>query len=182
MIRTFLTFLKEDLSPRWKSVVCGSEFFFAIAAGITISQFAQRAAWAPTVQAHVFATAILTYASIALGFSIAGASVALALPEKFVRVLHDSFDESGNRMFGNLIFVYAWTAAIHVILAIVAVFGFFIFDPAEHLLTKVLSWRNDYAGVLVGVSVYCVIQFLITIAVICSVGRVYANHLNEAVD
>ncbi len=175
MIETVRNFFQNEIKSRWKKIFVTVEFGLFVVSAFASYHFAVVGVFDPEIVAHTFLGAILTYASIAFGFSITGASVSLALPPRFVKMLSEN-DDGCTDLFSALIFVFAWAGLLHVILVMVSLVGFFCYKDSTMLFGDGSSKLViGAASLLLALTVYCVVQFLITIITICEVGRMYRD-------
>ena len=125
--------------------------------------------------------AVLAYAALALGFCLAGLTIALTLPDRsFAEFLAD-FEripeaQGARNAFSELIFVFSWTATAHWMVIVIS------------LVTLVTQGSGDvptFSGdcsvgavlvaLLAGMLTYALAQFLVTVLTLSEVGRVYIS-------
>jgi hypothetical protein len=86
MFRTLGRYVRREAFPRRVEILRGGEFWIAAIAGIIVALLAPH--FASDTKLGDALTIVLAYAAIAFGFSVAGLTVALTLPDaEFVREL-----------------------------------------------------------------------------------------------
>lgn len=190
-----IDYARYDLLHR-KRTFFSVHFIASLAFGVALAYFGSG--W-PIASARLgdVVVAVLSYAAIAFGFSLAGLTLAITLPDiAFVTYLARrttgtprtrEWEAPGSRSnYANLLFVFSWTAVVHW-LAIMVAFGLLAargFD-AGFLLTKAGmpaaspagSVARGFSGLLAGLTLYAVLQFGATVVTLTQVGRVYIAHL-----
>jgi hypothetical protein len=87
MITALWAHYQSEIRLRWRELATGTELWIAIACGVAIFAWGDRAGIG---DAHVsdVVTAILAYAAVAFGFCLTGLTVAMTLPDaSFTRLL-----------------------------------------------------------------------------------------------
>jgi hypothetical protein len=176
VIKALVWYGWREMVPRLGSIIFSGGMFISVAVGLLAGVWGTQAIPATTT-VGALSIAFLTYAAIALGFSLAGLTLALTLPNNdFVRLLcskrapkkeHDSYSD--------LLFVFSWTAIVHWLLVVVSVMLVLLVNPAQPAFQ--VEHHRLKAGLVSGLSVYCLLQFLITLITLSQVGTVYINHL-----
>jgi hypothetical protein len=125
-------------------------------------------------------TGLIAYASIALGFCIAGLTISLTLPDPDFAVRLAILKEEGERTnaYSDLLFVFSWTAIAHW-LALIVLFAATLFtESASPLLPSNHSiLRRWLVASVACICTYCLCQFLITLITLSQVGDIYIKHL-----
>jgi hypothetical protein len=135
----------------------------------------------PTVSE--FVTAVAAYASIAMGFCVAGMTIALTLPSKELmeRLATTQIRSRHGNALSGLLFVFSWTAFVHWSLVVWSLTGLLIGGSNEPVLTANATFtRRALVGISCGCVVYCLCQFAITIITISQAGAVYIGELQNA--
>jgi hypothetical protein len=181
VIKPLKQYLSADVIPRKWEIVKGAEFWISISLGLAAGGGGEAALFSNTIFGDLFVAA-MSYAAIAMGFCLAGLTLALTLPDReFAKKLATTRHKSSlMSSYSNLLFVFSWTAIVHWVLvvltiSVVAAFG---------LEGKILEAGSPkFQRVLVGFSValgaYGLSQFLITLITISQVGSVYIKSLND---
>ncbi len=122
----------------------------------------------------------IAYASIALGFCIAGLTISLTLPDAhFTRRLATT-DIGPANAYSALLFVFSWTAVVHWCAVVVM---FVVALSADSGLPLVpfgsSAIRLCVVSFTAGLYAYCLCQFLITIITLSQVGRVYIKFIKD---
>lgn len=173
MITSLLQYLREEALPRTADIFKGSEFWIAVIVGALCGIWGHLVI-PPTTKVSDVCVALLTYAAIALGFSLAGLTLVLTLPNpNFVKELANTRPEkSKHDSYTNLLFVFTWTAFAHWILILMSVVLLVISGSNLPVLPMIYTRHQIMTGILAALSVYCLLQFLITLFTLSQVGRV----------
>jgi hypothetical protein len=176
MIGDIYSYSRKVVRPQVKSIVSSSEFWIAMIIGVIAGLCGGRIIPTTTTTSNV-AMAFLTYASIALGFALAGLTLTLTLPnEGFVKLLATTRSEPGRPdTYTNLLFIFSWTAIIHWILVIVTVILVLFVKPDQPAFE--IDHHQIQSGIVAAFSAYCLFQFLLTLITLAHVGSVYTNHI-----
>jgi hypothetical protein len=189
VIRAICAFFGQEAIPRSRGILLASETGIAAALAILLGIFAHHLAVATTATGDVV-VAVLAYAAIGFGFSVAGLTIVLTAPDhEFAHELAWSDPSEGagiakeppkRSSYANLLFIFAWTAMAHwaVIIA-----GFTLLLG----LGKDTPLMGNGASTLhrVGVSlaafitIYAVELFLITVISIAQAGGAYIDRLHR---
>ncbi len=166
----------KTVFPRLPLILFSSDLWIAVAVGFIGAYWGSEVVPSTTTTAAI-SVAFLTYASIALGFSLAGLTLALTLPnDSFVKLLSSTTPEKKRHdSYSDLLFVFSWTAVIHWVFVMVTV-GLVLFVKPEQPAFETGRHRL-ISGLVTGFSVYCLLQFLITLFTLAQVGSVYIDHL-----
>jgi hypothetical protein len=179
MFRSFLHFLKSEVFPRWHGVVTGANLWLSLALGVTIAIVGHELSLGSARISDIY-TAIMSYAAISMGFSLAGITIALALPDPYFAkfLCTHQITEGSKDSYSNLLFVFSWTAFVHWILLILAL-AWACLVPLDHpVLSPGSSLRHKvFIGIGSATLCYGVSQFLVTILTLSQLGDVYATYL-----
>lgn len=194
MISGVLRYLRRQVGPRWVAVITGSEFWVAVVVGVVFGVWVGNDRIGAARVGDVV-TALLAYAAVAFGFSLAGLTIALTLPdETFARELAQAKKpkrEGGWRglkarfepesdAYSDLLFVFSWTAAAHWCTVVLG-FGLLVawgFDQALVPAHASIAHRAA-ASLLISVAAYAICLFLVTLFTLSQVGRVYIARLRQ---
>lgn len=188
MISALLAFVHREALSRTRTIVFSSEVAIAIAGGTLVVVFANDLAIANTATSDVVFV-VLAYAAIAFGFSVAGLAVVLTAPDRsFASRLAWSdpatpgiADEPPKRnSYSNLLFIFSWTAFAHWLVVIVSLAVLVALGGETALLAEGSSLKHSVAiGLLVGVTIYAVELFLLTLIALSDVGDSYIKALQR---
>jgi hypothetical protein len=181
MIQAIWDYFRKEVGPRWRQLLLTSEALIAIVAGWLFSWLGPSSLGSKPLL-NEFVTATAAYDAIALGFCVAGMTIALTLPnpelmrrmaKKEIKGLH------GNALSG-LLFVFSWTAFMHWI-AIVLLLVALVFGGSDKglLAADASALRRWLIGGLISFNLYCLLQFLITVVTLSQVGNVYIDDLRK---
>ena len=187
MFRTLGRYVSREAWPRRGEILRGGEFWIAVVAGAIVGLIAPQLA--SDTKLGDALTIVLAYAAIAFGFSVAGLTVALTLPDaEFVRELATmkpkgaklrSLEREPNA-YGDLLFVYSWTAILHWLVIMPAFLLVVIFGFDHRLGGTGISFATRLADcLLVFLLVYAAVQFLITVITLSQVGHHYIEKLKK---
>jgi hypothetical protein len=127
-------------------------------------------------------TGLIAYASIALGFCVAGLTISLTLPDRDFASHLATFKLPGQttNSYSNLLFVFSWTAIAHWG-AILVLFVVILLSESGSPLLPIghTKCRTVVVSAIAGLCTYCLCQFLITLITLSQVGAVYIKHLAE---
>jgi hypothetical protein len=179
MLKAVKQYLRDEALPRWSKVVFTWE---CLVTGIVIGVFAKYGGLLFALYPRVsdITTGLIAYASIALGFCIAGLTISLTFPDaKFTT--HMSELSGKTSPYSDLLFVFSWTAIAHWC-AVVAMFVVILLaDGSQSLLPPGHSaFRIWTVSLLAGLCAYCLCQFLITLITLSQVGSAYIKFLRSA--
>jgi hypothetical protein len=181
MVKPVFQYLRDDGFPRFGQIVFSTETLIAglVAAAFLIwgDQF-----FSSSPKIGDLTTGLIAYAAIALGFCVAGLTIALTLPDQDfaakLACLKDK-DEPTNA-YSDLLFVFSWTAIAHWC-ALIVLFALTLFTESSSALLPGghSHLRGWIVSLIAGVCAYCLCQFLITLITLSQVGNIYIKHLAE---
>jgi hypothetical protein len=180
MIRAGSDYLYREVAPRWRSIVKSAHFWVGLTGAVVVGRYGEAVlAKGPRVGDSVMI--ILTYAAIALGFCIAGLTVALSVERGLGLVMATSqLPRSTRSAYSDLVFVFSWTAVVHW-MAIVAGISLLIANRDQSFVLDYGASipRRVIAGSAAFLSVYGICQFLVTLITLSQVAEVYIGKLRE---
>jgi hypothetical protein len=179
VVQALLSFARREAFTRVRGIVISSELAIALAAAILVVVFADNLAIGRTATGDVVFV-VLAYAAIAFGFSVAGLTVVLTAPDRiFASQLAWSdpakpgIADKPRKMnsYSNLLFIFSWTAFAHWLVVIVSLGVLVALGSETPLLADGSSVKHSVAiGLLVGVTIYAVELFLVTVITLSDVG------------
>lgn len=178
-IRSVRRFIRQDLAPRRRRIVSAPHFLFAL---LIATILAIRPSLAPILSMDVadLAVAVLTYSAITIGFGLSGALLGLTLPSHDFAVRLQKSEVDGKGGLADLVFVFVWTALVHVVL-LIGISFVWILRPSD--VTALASDAHPLgrigAGLMVGLGLYGLGQFLVAVLTIMSVANVYIRSLES---
>jgi hypothetical protein len=179
MLKPLGQYLKAEAAPRWQAIFFTWETLFSLAiVGVFVKCGDRLFETYPKVSD--ITTGVIAYASIALGFCVAGLTISLTLPEPKFTLRLATHGGQKTSAYSDLLFVFSWTAFAHWI-AVLTLFAFVLFvDGSAPLLPKGHSVSRTWVVALTaGLVSYCLCQFLITLITLSQVGSVYIKFLAE---
>lgn len=180
MIKTLASYLADEVAPRWKAILAGSGLWISVFIGVVIGCFGEHLLVA-TRSVESLSTAMLTYASIAFGFCLAGLTLVLTLPDQsFTRALATTARQSKDTdSYSDLLFVFSWTALCHWILILSLLVVLFACDWQALIPIEAGRLHRAIVGGISALATYSLIQFLVVVITLSQVGRVYIRHLSQ---
>lgn len=182
MIGPVSSYCSHEVWPRAGRVLLTFESILAAVAGVAAGLRGDHMAMG-RIDASTAATVLMTYATMAFGFSLAGLTIALTLPDKeFATTLANDRPrgETDADSYSDLLFVFSWTAAAHWLLVVSSILLLVMFDPKNAVLpSDAGTARRLFVGVTGGLVIYGVCQFLITLITLSQVGRLYISALRK---
>ncbi len=181
MIGACWQYLRDEARPRLASILSGSELWLAVGVGIVVGFFSNGVI-SGVKPIEPIANALLTYAAIAFGFCLAGLTLALTLPDaSFAKKLACSKSRSRKTdAYSDLLFVFSWTAICHWLLILSLLLVSALSGPNEMLIPPDAGRAHRvYVALIAAVSMYGVLQFLITLITLSQVGRAYIESLSR---
>jgi uncharacterized membrane protein len=168
-------YLQKEAWPRRSRILLAGELWGALLVACAVPVLVQSL----TLKVGVLAPVLLTYSSIALGFSLAGFTVCLTLPDKaFAKKLVGTKGADGHDAYSDLLFSFSWTALVHWCLIVVSLLLLFGLDSNTAILRS-----GDFVGprLLVGAvfftAVYAFLNFLVVLVTLSQAGAVYIRHV-----
>lgn len=176
MIKAVAWYSWNQLIPRLTSSILywNSALWPALAIGLVLGCWGSWFVPASTTVGAV-AIAFLTYAAIALGFSLAGLTLVLTLPSvEFVNWLCGSQPSTQKHdSYSDLLFTFSWTALIHWAIVFASIILVLLVNPNQPAFE--IQHRLKSA-LLASLGVYGLLEFLVTLISIAQLGFVYALH------
>jgi hypothetical protein len=181
MVKPLYQYFRDEGVPRLGQVLISTETLVAVLVAGAFLKWGDRF-FSQSPKIGDLATGLIAYASIALGFCVAGLTISLTLPDQdFATKLAclKKHDEPTNA-YSDLLFVFSWTAIAHWF-ALIVLFALTLFaESTSPLLPAGHSHLRGWVVALIaGVCTYCLCQFLITLITLSQVGNVYIKHLVE---
>lgn len=124
---------------------------------------------------------LITYDALVLSFCVAAVALVIALPnERFARFLASSAEDKSTSPYQDLVFVFAWTAAVHwgalLFLLVIQLFGL-----KRQMFPLPTDW-DLWSCLLIGfyfLQIYALMQFFATIRTVWQVGDLYGQFLKS---
>jgi hypothetical protein len=179
MLRPLKQYLVDEGVPRWRNIIIQPETGISIlVCGLFIRYGDGSFDKSPKI--GDLTTGLIAYASIALGFCIAGLTISLTLPDRDFATTLALRKQPGEctNSYSDLLFVFSWTAICHWFAVLILFAVILLTDSGSVLLppghTRVRSWL---VALIAGLCTYCLCQFFITLVTLSQVGSVYIKHL-----
>lgn len=181
MLRPIKQYVVDEGIPRWRNILLTPETFIAAAVMLVfVACGGKLFVNAPKV--GDLTTGLIAYASIALGFCVAGLTISLTLPDRDFASHLATLKRPGQltNSYSDLLFVFSWTAIAHWA-AILVLFVVILLTESNSALLPVghTKCRTLIVATIAGICTYCLCQFLITLITLSQVGAVYIKHLAE---
>jgi hypothetical protein len=181
MLGATKSYLAEEALPRMRGILLGSEVFVSIGIGVFAALWGEKFFPAGMKIGELCGT-FLSYTAIAMGFCLAGLTIALTLPDReFAKKLATTkAKENGADAYSDLLFVFSWTAIAHWISLVVLIVVFMHYGSQKDLFPEVITQnRRIMIGVLITMNGYAFCQFLVTLITLSQVGRRYIETLTK---
>jgi len=180
-------YLTREVWPRRGELARASEMWIAVLAAVAMGLSVPHLP-ASTSLGDVLAI-VLAYAAIAFGFSVAGLTVALTLPDPlFVHELA-TVAPKGHKLkrlkrdpnaYSDLLFVYSWTAMWHWIVLVLGFVELAIYGAGRRVAGPHIDFATHMLdGLLVFATAYAALQFLVTLITLSQVGNRYIERLKK---
>jgi len=181
MVKPLFQYFKDDGIPRLRQIVISPESLIAVLVAGTFLRWGDEF-FSRSPKIGDLTTGLIAYASIALGFCIAGLTISLTLPDRDFATKLACLKNEGEstNAYSDLLFVFSWTAIAHW-LALIVLFALILFaESTSPLLPAGHSRLNGWiVSLIAGICAYCLCQFLITLITLSQVGNIYIRHLVE---
>jgi hypothetical protein len=177
--RALLQYFNEEAGPRFFDIIFKSDFIIAALAGAGFALWGENIGLADAKIGDV-TTALLTYAAIAFGFCLSGLTLALVLPDRefAVQLASSKVSSKSLNSYSNLMFIFSWTAFIHWLVVISAIVAFAFCGSDEQILPPCPTvLRRGIVGLLIFLSIYAILRFLVTLITLSQVGHLYIVRL-----
>jgi hypothetical protein len=172
-------YLKDETVPRTKDILCGWDLRIAFIVGLLCFFWGQKLPFA-SIKSSDFIVSVLAYAAIAVGFSLAGMTLALTLPSKFAEKLTRTKRDGKPNAYSNLLFVFSWTALAHWMIIVISLglmvcggFSFLLLSPGASLRHRV------GVSLLAIFILYGLFQFLICVITLSQLGNAYIKQIEK---
>lgn len=181
MLSALRQYARDEVLPRSKSIALAEHFALAVIMAVLAGAKGELL-FATGMKPIEVVPVVLTYAAIALGFCVAGMTVALTVPDReFARTLaRRNLEPRGptRNAYADLLFVFSWTAFTHWLTILASVGALVVARSHTVILPHGASiWNRATVGVVVFLSCYGLFQFLVTLITLSQVGRVYIGFL-----
>lgn len=181
MLKPLFQYLRDDGVPRLRQIVISPESLIAVLVVFAFLKWGDHF-FSQFPKIGDLTTGLIAYASIALGFCVAGLTISLTLPDQDFATKLACLKENNEptNAYSDLLFVFSWTAIAHWF-ALIVLFTLTLFtESTSSLLPSGHSCLRGWIVSLVGgICVYCLCQFLITLITLSQVGNTYIKHLVE---
>lgn len=179
MIKAVGWYAWNEFMPRLGSILhWSSALWVAAAVGVLLGYWGGFLIPATTKVGGI-AMALLTYAAIALGFTLAGLTLVLTLPnDDFVNLLWETTpNKKKNNSYSDLIFIFSWTALIHWLIVFISILLVLLVNPEQAAFQE--KKHRLLSGIITGLGMYALFQFLVTLITLAQVGSTYIAHLRK---
>lgn len=181
MVKPLFQYFRDEGLPRLRQIILSLEGVVSVVIGFVFFRWGEIF-FAQNPKIGDLTTGLIAYASIALGFCVAGLTISLTLPDQDFATnlaLPKSKGERTNA-YSDLLFVFSWAAIAHWLALIVLFIGTLFSESQSPLLpinhSKLRGWM---VSIIACICTYCLCQFLITLITLSQVGNIYIKHLLE---
>lgn len=188
MISALLAYAGREVVPRLLPIIRSSELLVAALAGVLFAIFGDQLPIAKTTAGNVV-LAVLAYAAIAFGFSVAGLTLVLTGPDPDLASVLAWSDPSTPGLaeepprrssYSNLLFIFSWTAVAHWLVVVASIALLVGLGSETQLLAEGSSLTHTVAvGLVAGLTVYAVEMFLVTVITLSAVGDTQIRRLQK---
>jgi hypothetical protein len=181
-MKALIGYLTKEIWPRRGRIFLRWQVVLAVATVVVVAFFGNDLALRD-LATDKLVTAVFAYAALALGACLTGLTVTLTLPDRaFAQFLaeedHPELPE-GNA-YGDLVFVFSWTAVAHwAVIALALVTIITVGDADVPTFRPDCSFSAVLVAVLLGLLVYAMAQFLVTILTLSQVAGVYIRWIQR---
>lgn len=179
MLKAVGQYVWDEARPRAWRIIFSAHVAIALVLGGTVYKWGQ-ASGLPRLKIAEVSSSLLTYGAVVLGFSLAGLTIALTLPDRaFAKSLATS-NATRQNAYSDLLFVFSWTALVHWFILVIAL-GCIVILGSDHeiLAADATRWQRALVGGLSATLFYGVCQFLVTLITLSQVGQVYIDSLRS---
>lgn|GEM_PF-3538220 len=186
MLLALFSFGRSDVLRRLRQILVSSEVVLALFAAVGPGIWGSRLPIGKTSTGDVV-LALLSYAAIAFGFSVAGLTLVLTAPdESFAHLLAWADPSKRGRSdnppeqnsYSNLLFIFSWTAIAHWAVVVGGFALLVVLGNDNGLIPDGSSTRHRLVvGVVAFCTVYAIELFLITVITLSQVGSTYIARL-----
>ena len=184
-MRALLWYLRTQVWPRRAQIALQGQTALALLAGALVAVAGDDLAL-DDLDTDKFVTAVFAYAALALGACLTGLTVALTLPDRSFAehlVAQEKEDDARTTAYGDLVFVFSWTALAHwVVIAAALVTIAVVGDQDLPTLAGDCSIAAALVVLLVTLLVYAMVQFGVTIITLSQVATVYIIWIRREAD
>jgi hypothetical protein len=181
MLKPLAQYVKDEGIPRWRNILLTPETFIAVTV-VAIFLLYGGELFATSPKIGDLTTGLIAYASIALGFCVAGLTISLTLPDRDFASHLATLKRPGQstNSYSDLLFVFSWTAIAHWG-TILVLFVVILLTESNSALLPIghTKGRTVIVSLIAGICTYCLCQFLITLITLSQVGAVYIRHLAQ---
>jgi len=181
VLKVGFRFLRTAIFPRITEIIFTQETLLSITIGIA-AFFASSRVFAHAAKLSDLTIGFVGYAAIALGFCVAGITIALTLPDRdfMQRLATLRIPEKEGDALASLLFVFVWTAFVHWCSIAIALIFLLLFG---HIEATDLVDKGRLPRILLGagasIAAYTLLQFLITTLTLWQVGSLYIDKLKK---
>jgi hypothetical protein len=180
MLQPLKQYLVDEGAPRWRNIILTPEALLSVVVGAVFIRYGDSL-FDKSPKIGDLTTGLIAYASIALGFCVAGLTISLTLPDRdFATTLAIKQPGEPTNSYSDLLFVFSWTAVSHWFAVLVLFAVILLTESSSSLLpaghTRMRSWIVAF---IAGLCTYCLCQFLITLITLSQFGAVYIKHLTD---
>lgn len=172
MIDSFLSYTRKDIFPRYQRVIFTSHPWIAAVASLLFASGYVKTS--SGLKYYDVINLLVTYDTVVMGFCVTAITICFTFSKRFSSVLCKSRDSgSGFSAFEDLIFVFSWTAIIHLFSIVISFFAIIFYGNFP---------MNFPAGVLFELKVfifsffhiYSFLQFFVAVITVHQVAMIYA--------
>lgn len=184
MLKSLYRYSIEEVKPRIGDLL-GTDLCLAVVIGCLFGIWGTCILPINVTKVSEVATALLTYSALALGFSLAGLTLVLNLPNKgLLRAMADAPPPGmKHTAYSDLVFIFSWTALTHWVIVMGSLFLLLLAGSQQLWILNPSVKFRILAGVISTASAYGLFQFLTTLLTLYHLAQVnLAFHHKEIRD
>lgn len=164
MLKSLCRYVVEEVKPRTYDFF-GTDLCLAVTVGCIFGFWGNCILPVNVTKNSEVSTALLTYAALALGFSLAGLTLVLTIPSKALlkAMADDPPPGVKHTAYSDLVFIFSWTALIHWIIVMGSLFLLLLAGTQPLWIHSPSVKFRILAGCISAVSAYGLFQFLIVL-------------------
>lgn len=167
-----MSYVRRDVFPRYHRILFTAHPWLSAVASLFATSGSVNIA--KDLKFFDVAGALLTYNTVVIGFCVSAMAICFTFSKRFSSILCKKKDEeSGFSAYQDLIFVFSWTAMVHMIASSIIIYYYFAFG--NFLFSEIIEdGFNLYIFFILFFQIYCFFQFFVTIITVHQAANVYA--------
>lgn len=173
MIDSLISYIRKDVFPRYHRILFTSHPW--LAASVALGAAKGYFPISEDLKYFAISSSLLTYNTVVIGFCVSAVAICFTFSKRFSSILCKIKDhDSGFSSYQDLVFVFSWTAMVHMCASVVIIYLYFSHGDFS-LSAEVDGGFSFVVLILLMVEIYCFLQFFVTIITVHQVANVYAK-------